>query len=122
MREDTQGRRGDEDEPSGTGESHCPVPRDSAGSRIPEEPRRESGNGFVDSFEERMMDADTLFMILDDLANEVYCIRAITLKGRRKPVLSCSVPDGKVPTGWRRIQENKIQAEPGMQRIVWTGE
>ena len=66
------------------------------------------------------MDWKTLQALLLDLEKQVGegNIQELTIKGRVAFVVSCSVPDGKIPVGWRRVNENKIQARPGWQRVV----
>lgn len=43
----------------------------------------------------------------------------ITVKGRKEATLSCTIPNGTVPEGWRRINEVPIQQRAGFQRIVY---
>ena len=52
---------------------------------------------------------------------DVQDAKEITLKGRRNPILSCSIPDGPIPAGWKRVNEVEIQKIPGYQRIRWIG-
>ena len=42
----------------------------------------------------------------------------VTVKGRRDPIVSVSVPDGVVPHGWQRVSgECKVQMIEGYQRV-----
>ena len=42
----------------------------------------------------------------------------VTIKGRNEAQISCSVPDGPIPTGWRRAGDGLAK---GWQRIIWEG-
>ena len=67
------------------------------------------------------MNANDLMEILLALAPNGP-VEQVTLKGRRDPVLSCSIPQGLIPEGWRLVNELHVQRIPGMMRIVWEGE
>ena len=58
--------------------------------------------------------------LLLDLERQVGVgkIDQLVIKGRREAVISCTVPDGPVPKGWRRVNELPLQQVEGYQRIV----
>lgn len=64
------------------------------------------------------MNRNELFRILATVPDNVY---NITVIGRVDTKVSCSIPDGPVPEGWRRINENPVQQQDGLQRVVWKG-
>lgn len=45
-------------------------------------------------------------------------ISGITLRGMVDEILSCTVPDGETPKGWRRVPNPPRTGMQG-QRIVW---
>jgi hypothetical protein len=45
--------------------------------------------------------------------------REVTVKGRRAPMISASIPDGPLPSGWRSVAESSTQAAPDWRRVIY---
>lgn len=61
------------------------------------------------------MDYKTLLAALYEVQSAID----ITIKGRgARAQLSCSIPHGRIPDGWRPVNELGIQRVAGYQRII----
>jgi hypothetical protein len=67
------------------------------------------------------MNLNTLRRALDDLARSVgeHNVTQVVVIGRKTATVSCTIPDGVVPIGWRRVNENAQQRVDNYQRIVY---
>jgi hypothetical protein len=63
------------------------------------------------------MNADQLIKLLATVPGAIE----VTVKGRKDTMLSCSIPDGEVPIGWRAASEMSSQHVIGFRRILYVG-
>ena len=59
-----------------------------------------------------------LIMVLEKLPDGAV---EPALKSRVDPILSCSIPEGALPPGWKATAENPLQKLPGYRRVVYKG-
>lgn len=64
------------------------------------------------------MSLEELQRILSTLPSGSF---AVVVKGRARPVITASIPDGSIPKGWKACAEPSYQHVIGSRRIRWEG-